>query len=128
MKLLAATYRILPISKPIGPVVWITPNHGDKGVRNEPYHKKNLEDGQVKLGSSKIPDREPIKSTATFKLTLPFSTLIGLGYSRINHETNHHNCGHWNLVGPVGKKYINCCNFIRDSEGCVKNLVGGKIY
>jgi hypothetical protein len=116
VKLFAFAYRIFPISKPIGPVVWIATNHGDKGVGDEPYHKEDLEDGKVKLGSSKIPDREPVEPTTTLRLALT-RTFIGVGDLRINHETNHYNCSHWNLVGPVGKKHIDCRDFIRDSEG-----------
>jgi hypothetical protein len=76
VKLFAFAYRIFPISKPISPVVWIATNHGDKGVGDEPYHKEDLEDGKVKLGSSKIPDREPVEPTTTLRLAL--SVRLGL--------------------------------------------------
>jgi len=35
VKWLASTYGIFPIGKPIGPVLRIATNHGDKSVANE---------------------------------------------------------------------------------------------
>jgi hypothetical protein len=102
-------------------VVWIATNHGDESVGDEPHHKKNFEDGQIKLGGSKIPNSEPVETTKMVRLALSFPpglTLSSLVDSRIKHETDHHNRGYWNLVGPVGKKNIDCRDFIRYSEGC----------
>lgn len=57
-------------------MVWIATNHGDKRVGNESNHKEDLEDGQVELGSSKIPHREPVETTTMPKLVL--SAPLGL--------------------------------------------------
>jgi hypothetical protein len=54
-------------------VVRIATNHGDKRVANESHHKEDLEYGQVKFSSSKVPDCEPVEPTAAPKLVcLPY--------------------------------------------------------
>lgn len=68
MEVSASTYGIFPIGKPIGPVLWIATNHGDESIADEPHHKKDLEDGQVKLGNSKVPDAKAVESSTMSKL------------------------------------------------------------
>lgn len=61
--MLALTYWILPIRKTIGPVVWIATNHGNESIADESQHEEDLEHGQIKLGSSKVPDCKPVETT-----------------------------------------------------------------
>jgi hypothetical protein len=67
VKWLASTYGIFPIGEPIGPVLRIAPNHGDKSVANESHHEEDLEHGQVKFSSSEVPDSETVEPTAMLK-------------------------------------------------------------
>jgi hypothetical protein len=80
-KYLLLTYGVLPISKPICPVIRIATNHSDESVGDESQHKEYLEDGHIKLSSPKIPDCKPVEPTTTFRLVLPvtMSTRIGQG-------------------------------------------------
>lgn len=45
---------VLPIAETIHIVQRISAHHGDKGITEEPEHKQDLEDGQVKLGDAEI--------------------------------------------------------------------------
>lgn len=56
------TYGVFPVSEAIGIMVRISADHRDKGVHHQSDHKKDLENGHIKLSDSEIANRKPVEN------------------------------------------------------------------
>jgi hypothetical protein len=106
--------------------VWITSDHGNKGINHQAHHEEDLEHGHVELGGSEPANCKTVEHAAACQLVYFLSksdiVLICSVWSksgidiRVNDQADDNNGFGGNLVGPVTQEDIDGCDLIGDVE------------